>query len=195
MKTNAELLDELRETVPVYDLHILATDDGPVISGTADEPVQDELRDHIRNRFSGDPMACNFRVRPFSEVMKVKTVTENQNTVPAEMPSLAALQDYFTRFAGNEFVSHTVFAGNTLELLVRMNKHKATALLYDHVNKYFYGPCINPAPVAGLREDFMDGTGNMVSHPDTDLVNRSMGFDIIRGFMLFRKLHSRINWK
>lgn len=195
MKTNAELLDHLRETLPVFDLHIMATDDGNVLSGVTDEPLSAELGDQIKGHFEGQQMEYNFRVRPLNEIMKIKTVADNDTTAQGDLTSLAALQQYFSPFENCNYVSHTVLAGNTLELLVRINKTKATALLYDHINKYFYGPCINPAPVAGLREDFMDGTGNMVSQSDADLVSRSMGFDIIRGFMLFRKLHSRVNWK
>lgn len=195
MKTNAELLDYLRETAPVFDLHIMATDDGNVLSGVTDEPLSAEWSARIREYFQGQQMEYNFRVRPLNEIMKIKTVADNDTNGLGDLTSLAALQQYFNQFEKNNVVSHTVLAGNTLELLVRINKTRATALLYDHVNKYFYGPCINPEPVAGLREDFMDGSGNMVSHPDSDLVSRSMGFDIIRGFMLFRKLHSRVNWK
>ena len=195
MKTNAELLDSLRETLPVFDLHIMATDDGNVLSGVTDQPMAEPLSDLIRQHFEGQQMEYNFRVRPLNEIMKIKSVADHDTTGEAELTSLAVLQQHFHLFEHCNYVSHTISAGSTLELLVRINKTKATALLYDHVNKYFYGPCINPQPVAGLREDFMDGTGNMVSQSDADLVSRSMGFDIIRGFMLFRKLHSRINWR
>jgi hypothetical protein len=195
MKTNAEVLDYLRETLPVFDLHIMATDDGNVLSGVTDEPMSEPLIDRIKQHFGGQQMEYNFRTRPLNEIMKIKSIAENDTSGQCELTSLAVLQEYFSRFETNNYVSHTVYAGDTLELLVRINKTKATALLYDHVNKFFYGPCINPAPVAGLREDFMDGTGNMVTQSDTDLVGRSYGFDIIRGFLLFRKLHSRINWR
>jgi hypothetical protein len=195
MKTNAEILDYLRETLPVYDLHIMATDEGNVLSGVTDVPVTADMCNQIRSHFPGEPMACSFRERQLSEIMKIKTVADQDAAGQTDIASLAALQQYFGQFETCSYVSHTVYSGNTLELLVRINKTKATALLYDHVNKYFYGPCINPQPVAGLRADFMDGSGNMVSQPDSELVPRSMGFDIIRGFVLLRKLHSRVNWK